>query len=63
MKPNVWVGNFGEYAIPDDVISKAEELNLWFRPLSDQRTKGFKYLYEWGKERDLAESGKVINAD
>ena len=51
---NVWVGAFGEYEIPDKVISQAKETN-GVLSISDQRTKGFKILKAWGELTDKVE--------
>ena len=48
---NVWVGNFGDYKIPDIIIARAKDLNKG-KLISDRRTKGFKILKVWGESTD-----------
>jgi hypothetical protein len=49
---DVYVGNFGEFRIPSDVVEKARAENGG-RSLTDRRTKGAKRLAYWGKCKDL----------
>jgi len=49
---HVFVGQYGEYPIPSDVLAKAWELNGMKRSLFDKRTKGAKYLSWWGRSQD-----------
>ena len=67
---NVYVGNFGAYPVPADVMAKAKKLN-GKRRLTDKRTKGAKYLEFWGRSQDatheamltlkkLHDSGKLV---
>lgn len=51
IKHAVYVGNFGEYAIPDMVQQIASVLNNG-KSLDDGRTKGAKYLQRWGVTQD-----------
>jgi len=55
---NVWIGNFGTYAVPDYVVGQAKKINAG-KSLTDRRTKGYKMLMLWGLLRDKL--GKYIN--
>lgn len=50
----VYVGSYGNYEIPDDVIIKAASLNHG-KSLNDKRTKGFKYILWYGKSCDATQ--------
>lgn len=49
---HVYVGTFGTYPIPADVLLRAEDANKG-KPLSDRRTRGAKIIEAWGRERDM----------
>ena len=49
---HVYEGEYGTYAVPPEVLIKAEELNGGKR-LNDRRTRGAKYLNWWGRCQDL----------
>lgn len=50
---DAYVGEYGTYVVPKDVMAKAVELNAGKR-LNDRRTKGAKYLRAWGRGMDAA---------
>lgn len=56
---NVYVGNFGDYEIPDNVMQKAEAMNNGKR-LTDRRTKGAKLIEYYGKCCDATEEAKAM---
>ena len=47
----VFVGDYGDYVIPEDVCARARELTPESR-LKDRRTKGAKYLELWGRSME-----------
>ena len=53
-KVNVYVGNYGDYMVPPEVLAKAESLNAG-KSLADMRTKGAKYLRWWGRCQDATQ--------
>ena len=55
---NVYVGDYAEYVIPQDIYQKALDMNNGKR-LSDMRTKGAKYLDWWGRSQDATEFTKL----
>lgn len=48
---NVWVGNYGTYKVPDDIVDSAKALNGIMK-ITDRRTRGFKILKAWGESAD-----------
>lgn len=59
---NVYVGNFGDYEIPDNVMQKAEAMNNGKR-LTDRRTKGAKYLKRYGMALDIDAESRRLSAE
>lgn len=54
MKPayvNVYVGNWGAYEIPPEVIAAALSMTPEDR-MQDHRTRGYKLVEAWGKQTD-----------
>ena len=49
----VYVGNFGDYVIPNSIYSDALALNGGKR-LNDRRTRGAKLIEAWGLKMDAA---------
>ena len=57
---NVWVGNFGDYKIPDEIINSAKNINGKMS-IDDRRTRGFKVLKAWGESTDITKRNEVSN--
>ena len=58
---HVFVGNYGEYVIPEDVYARALELTPEIG-LKDRRTKASKYLEQWGRARDAYMANQLMSA-
>ena len=56
---NVYVGNFGTYRVPDEVMAKAVKLNCG-KSLTDKRTKGSRYLEFWGRSQDATHEAMLM---
>lgn len=47
----VYVGEWGTYVVPPEVVQKALELTPEAK-LNDRRTKGARYINQWGRQHD-----------
>ena len=54
---DVWVGNFGDYAVPKSIIDEAKKIN-GLMSIADRRTKGFRLIKEFGEAQDEKENTK-----
>lgn len=54
----VFVGDYGHYRVPDEVVKQAEEMN-GPKSLNDLRTKGAKLIERWGRMQDSIEKTKA----
>lgn len=49
---NVWVGETGDYVIPDSILQQAAALNDGRIFRNDYRRRSAKFLRQWGRARD-----------
>lgn len=54
----VYVGDYGHYRVPDEVVKQAEQMS-GLRSINDQRTKGAKLINRWGRNQDSIEMTKA----